>query len=240
RHGIAASEVLDVVGALGGLGAGEILEEARRVPIRVRIADRFRTDPEAIGRIPVTASNGDRIPLALLARIRSVEGPTTIQHEWAKRRIVVQASARGRDVGGFVADAASAIAERGELPPGYYVRFGGQVENLEGARKRLAVVVPTALALIFALLFVTYGRILDAARVFAGVPFAAVGGVLALFLRGIPFSLSAAVGFVALSGVSVLGDMVLVSTIRQYLARGTPLRDAVVLAATARLRPVLI
>lgn len=143
-------------------------------------------------------------------------------------------------MGSFVKEAREEIARRVELPPGYYVRFGGQFENLERARKRLLIVVPVALVLIFVLLYFTYGRVLDAARVFTGVPFAAVGGIAALWLRDMPFSISAGVGFVALSGVSVLGDMVLVSTLRQLLDRGMPLMQAIRQAAEQRLRPVLM
>ncbi len=240
RQGIPARDVLDVVESLGTRKVGEIHEGGRRFPITLRVDDRYRVDPLAIGRILVSAANGDRISLARLTRIRSAEGPSTINHEWAKRRIVVQANVRGRDVGSFVADAMAAIDKKVDLPEGYYVRFGGQFENLERARKRLFIVVPLALSLIFVLLYFTYGRLLDAARVFVGVPFAAVGGVTALWLRDIPFSISAGVGFVALSGVSVLADMVLVSTIRQLLAQGIPLRTAIVQAAERRLRPVLM
>ena len=239
RYGIPAAEVLEVVGALGMREVGRLQEGDRRFPIALRIDDRYRRDPEAIGSILVTAANGDQVPLARLAAIRRVEGPSTINREWAKRRIVVQANVRGRDVGSFVAAARVAI-DRLELPPGYFVRFGGQFEHLARARARLYVVVPIALALIFLLLYFTYGRLLDALRVFTGVPFAAVGGIVALWLRGLPFSISAGVGFVALSGVSVLGDMVLVSTIRQLVARGTAVRDAVEQAAERRLRPVLM
>ena len=146
---------------------------------------------------------------------------------------------RGRDVGSFVRDLDQAL-EAVDLPPGYFIRFGGQFENLERARSRLFIVVPLALGLIFALLYATYGRMVDALRVFTGVPFAAVGGVLALWLRDLPMSVSAAVGFVALSGVAVLGDMVLVSTIRRNLAAGEALREAVERAALERLRPVLM
>ncbi len=147
---------------------------------------------------------------------------------------------RGRDVGSFVDELRTRIAAQISLPPGYYIRYGGQFENLERAQKRLMIVVPLALGLIFGLLYLTYHRLLDAARVFTGVPFAAVGGVLALWLRDLPFSISAAVGFVALSGVSVLADMVLVSTIRQNLAAGLPLGEAIRQAAERRLRPVLM
>lgn len=240
RRGIAAREVLDVVEALGTLQVGDLQEGERRFPITIRLADRYRANEEAVGRILVTAANGDRIPLAKLATIRTIEGPAAVNREWAKRRIVVQANVRGRDIGSFVAEARAAIAHQVELPPGYYVRFGGQFENLERARTRLMLVVPAALILIFMLLYATYGRVLDAARVFTGVPFAAVGGIAALWLRDMPFSISAGVGFVALSGVAVLGDMVLVSTLRQYLDRGMPLMQAIRRAAEQRLRPVLM
>ncbi len=240
RYGIAAREVLDVVESLGTREVGALQEGERRFPITLRIDDRYRESPASIARILVTAPNGDRIPLARLTKIALTEGPTTIHREWAKRRIVVQTNVRGRDIGTFVEEARAAIDREVLLPPGYYVRYGGQFENLERARTRLLVVVPVALALIFVLLYFTYGRVLDAVRVFTGVPFAAIGGIVALWLRGIPFSIAAGVGFVALSGVSVLGDMVLVSTIRQLLDRGTPMREAVEQAAERRLRPVLM
>lgn len=240
RHGIAKDDVLDVVRALGTYEVGELQDGDRRFPITVRIADVYRTDPVAVGRILVTAANGDRIPLAQLATIKTVEGPSTVQRELGKRRIVVQANVRGRDIGTFVAQARRDIDAKISLPPGYYIRFGGQFEHLEAAKLRLMVVVPVALALIFVLLYVTYGRILDAVRVFTGVPFAAIGGVVALWLRDIPFSVSAGVGFVALSGVAVLGDMVLVSTFRSLIAEGLRVDQAVRQAAERRLRPVLM
>jgi cobalt-zinc-cadmium resistance protein CzcA len=188
----------------------------------------------------VTAANGDRIPLSELATIETEEAPTVVNREWARRRIVVQANVRGRDVASFVAEADAAIDRQVALPSGYFVRFGGQFEHLEEANTRLTIVVPLALALIMVMLYFTYGRIRDAARVFIGVPAAAIGGIAALWLRDLPFSVSAGVGFVALSGVAVLGDMVLVSTIRQYVDRGVALRDAVLRAAERRLRPVLM
>ena len=239
RYGIPAHEVLDVVEALGGTEVGELQEGERRFPIAVRIDPKYQT-PGELSRLLVTTPRGERLPLASLARLVTVEGPSTIQREWARRRIVVQANARGRDVGGFVKELSDRIDAELELPPGYFVRFGGQFENLARARARLLIVVPVALALIFALLYATYGRVIDAARVFTGVPFAAVGGIVALWLRDMPFSVSAAVGFVALSGVSVLGDMVLVSTIRRNLDEGLALVEAVERAAVERLRPVLM
>ena len=232
--------MLAVVNALGGIEVGELQEESRRFPIAVRLDEAYRHDEQAVGAILVTAANGDRVPLSRLASIRMEEGPSTINHEWGKRRIVVQANVRGRDVGSFADEAQRAIHERLELPPGYYVRFGGQYEHFESAKNRLLIVVPLALVLILVLLYFTYGRARDVLRVFTGVPFAAVGGIAALWLRDMPFSISAGVGFVALSGVSVLGDMVLVSTIRQLLDEGLPLRDAVRQAAERRLRPVLM
>jgi heavy metal efflux system protein len=240
RQGIPVRDVLSVVEALGTSKVGEIQEGEMRFPIALRIADSYRTDVASLERLLVTAANGDRVPLSRLTNAAVVEGPSTINREWGRRRIVVQGNVRGRDVGTFVEELEHAIAKKVDLPPGYFVRFGGQFEHLERAQARLAIVVPVALGLIFALLYITYRRTLDALRVFTGVPFAAVGGVFALWLRDIPFSISAGVGFIALSGVSVLGDMVLVSTIRQYLARGTPLRDAIEEAAETRLRPVLM
>jgi cobalt-zinc-cadmium resistance protein CzcA len=240
RHGIPARDVLAVVEALGGIPAGELQEEGRRFPIAVRLHDAYRLDEQAVGQIPVTAPGGRSVPLAQLARIGLDEGPSTIQREWGKRRVVVQANVRARDVGSFAAQALEEVGRRVALPPGCYVRLGGQFERYATARDRLLVVVPLALALILVLLWFTYGRLRDVLRVFTGVPFAAVGGIAALWLRDLPFSISAGVGFVALSGVSVLADMVLVSTIRQLLDEGLPLREAVAEAAQRRLRPVLM
>lgn len=240
RYGISARDVLDVVEAIGTRKAGEVREGERRFDLAVRLAKEYRSDPSKLATIPVRSPTGERVPLGRLTTIREVSGPTTIQREWGKRRVVVQANVRGRDLGSFVNEVREKLVEKVELPPGYFIRFGGQFENLERARARLMVVVPVALALIFLLLWVTYRRILDSLRIFAGVPFALVGGVLALLLRGLPFSISAAVGFVALSGVSVLGDMVLVSRVRQLLNRGQPLADALREAAVSRLRPVLM
>ncbi|MBL8744373.1 MAG: efflux RND transporter permease subunit, partial [Myxococcales bacterium] len=240
RHGIAAGDVLDVIEALGSIQVGTMQEHERRYPITVRLDDRYREDPEAAGSVLVKSSSGELVPLSQLAHIELTESPANVQREWAKRRIIVQANVRGRDVASFVAEAKQAINDRVPLPEGYHVRFAGQFEHLERARLRLMIVVPIALALIFALLYATYGRMLDAARVFLGVPFAAIGGVSALYLRGLPFSVSAAIGFIALFGVSVLGDMMLVSTVRQLQASGLATVDAVQEAAIQRLRPVLM
>ncbi len=240
RHGIPARDVLAMARAVGPVEVGSVQEGQLRFPIAIRLDEPFRASPEAVGRLLVSAPNGDRIPLRRLATIELEEGPSTIQRTWGRRRIVVQANVRGRDVGSFVEEARAAIDERVDLPGGYYVRYGGQFEHLQDAQRRLMIVVPVALALIFGLLYLTYRRLSDALRVFAAVPFAAVGGVLALVARDMPFSVSAGVGFVALSGVAVLGDMVLVSAIRDRLARGEELTAAIAGAARRRLRPVLM
>ncbi len=240
RHGIPAHEVLDAIAALGTREVGVLQEGERRFPIAISLDSRYRTDADAVGRILVTATNGDRIPLERLTKIRMTEGPSTINREWGKRRAVIQANVRGRDVGSFVSELREALDDQVPLPPGYYVRFGGQFEHLERARSRLMIVVPLALVLILVLLYLSFRNVMDAATVFTGVPFAAVGGVLGLWLRGIPFSISAAVGFVALFGVAVLNGLVLVSTIRDSLTRNQSMREAIEQAAERRLRPVLM
>jgi cobalt-zinc-cadmium resistance protein CzcA len=240
RHGIAAQHVLEIIESLGPREVGEVREGQRRFGLAVRLDERYTRDAESIGRILVAAPGGQRIPLAQLTKIRVSEGASTINREWAKRRVVVQSNVKDRDIGSFVEEVRRTIDEKVKLPAGYYVTYGGQFENLERARQRLMIVVPIALMLIFALLYVTYGRMLDALRVFTGVPFAAIGGVAALWLRDMPFSISAGVGFVALSGVSVLGDMVLVSQVRLLLGQGYARLDAIREAAVTRLRPVLM
>jgi cobalt-zinc-cadmium resistance protein CzcA len=238
RYGIDAREVLEVVEALGGREVGEVLEGERRFPLAVRLPESFR-DEEVLAALPVTAPDGVRVPLGRLVRFVHEAGPTVLQREWGKRRTVVQVNVRERDLGGFVDEVRERLSTI-ELPEGYWLRYGGQFENLDRARLRLAIVVPGALLLIFGLLFLTYRRVVDALRVFSGVPLALIGGVLALWLRDLPFSISAAVGFIALSGVSVLDDMVMVSRIRQLLDEGRPQAEAIREAALSRLRPVLM
>jgi cobalt-zinc-cadmium resistance protein CzcA len=181
------------------------------------------------------------LPLSRLADVRLIQGPSTITREWGQRRITVSANVRGRDIGSFVAEARRALNDQLTLPSGrYFVEFGGQFEQLQRAQTRLLIVVPVAAALIFVLLYLTYNNIVDALRVFTGVPFGWVGGIFALWLRDMPFSISAAIGFIALSGVAVLDDMILVSYVRQLRQRGLSLDDAVMQAAITRLRPVLM
>jgi len=241
RYGIPAKTVLDLVESLGGKHLGSVYEGQLRFPLVARLPDAVRAGPEASGAILVTTPAGERIPLGLLAKIEVVEGPSTIKREWYQRRIRVSANIRGRDMGSFVAEARQKVAAAVQMPPGRYrVQWGGQFEHLQRAQRRLLIVVPVALILIFGLLYMTYRSAIDALRVFTGVPFAWVGGVFALWIRDMPFSISAAVGFVALSGVAVLDDMLLVSSIRQLRRRGVPLDQAVEEAAMTRLRPVLM
>ncbi|MFZ9862761.1 MAG: efflux RND transporter permease subunit [Gemmataceae bacterium] len=241
RYGIPARAVLDVVESIGSKPVGEVVDGQFRFPLILRLPDAWRNSPESVGSIQLPAATGERIPLSRLVDIQVVEGPSTITREWGQRRIVVTCNIRGRDLGSFVAEAQSAIQKNVSLPPGrYHISFGGQFEQLQRARTRLLVVVPIALILVFVLLYATYGNVMDSIRVFTGVPFAWVGGILALWVRDMPFSISAAIGFIALSGVAVLDDMILVSYVRQLLNRGRNMEQAVEEAAITRLRPVLM
>ncbi|MEX0977955.1 MAG: efflux RND transporter permease subunit, partial [Pirellulales bacterium] len=241
RYGVSAQTVLDLVESIGSKPLGEIVEGQLRFPLVVRLPDAVRASPQSIRQMLIATPSGERIPLERLAKVEVVEGPSTITREWNQRRITVTANVRGRDLGSFVAEARQKIDSSVSLPPGRYrIEYGGQFEHLERARTRLLIVVPVALALIFTLLYFTYHNVVDALRVFTGIPFAWVGGILALWLRDMPFSISAGIGFVALSGVAVLDDMILVSYVRQLRSRGLPLDEAVTQAAITRLRPVLM
>ncbi len=239
RYGVPVGEILEVIDSLGTRKVGQVIDGQRRFDLVLRLGDDARSSAERIGRVLIRTEGGAQVPLSSVADIEVVEGPSTIQREWAKRRVVVQANVRGRDVGSFVGDVRR-VLEGIDLPEGYYPTLGGQFENLERAQTRLLFVVPVALLLIFALLYLTYGRAADALRVFTGVPFGAVGGIVALWVRDMPFSISAGVGFIALSGVAVLGDMVLVSYVVQLLERGRAPLAAIREAAETRLRPVLM
>lgn len=239
RYGIHARDVLDVVAALGGRKAGELWEGERRFDVAVRLAEPWRSEPERLADVWVAAPDGSRVPLGMLTKVEEVTGPTTIEREWGKRRLIVQANVRGRDLGSFVAEVQKKVSTI-DLPPGTFIRYGGQFEHMERAQARLLLVVPLALLSIAALLWFTYRRFWDCLRIFTGVPFAWVGGVLALWCRDLPLSISAVVGFITLSGIAVLDDMVLVSRIRQLEARGMSVADAVRKAALTRLRPVLM
>ncbi len=240
RHGVPASEVLDFIAAIGNIRIGEIRQGQVRFPLSVRLPDEYRSDPERVANLLIPTASRQLLPLSLLADLEIVDGPSTINREWSKRRVVVQCNARGRDVASLVAEARTRIESEIDFPPGYFVRYGGQFEHLERAATRLMFVVPLALSLIFVLLYVTYGRVTDVIRIFMTLPLAAVGGVFALYFRDMPFSISAGVGFVAMSGVSVLGDMVFVSYLRGLLDKGMPMYEAIEQTAMMRLRPVLM
>ena len=240
RHGIAARNVLNVVEAVGGKHAGEIREGQRRFPLVVRLPERDRSDPEALAAALIPGPGGSVVPLGTVTRVIETQGPATIQREWGRRRIVVQCNVRGRDVGSFVAEARRRIAEAVDIPAGYTVDWGGQFENLERARDRLLIVIPIALGLILLLLYLALGKVRDVLIVATGIPLSAAGGVVALALRGMPFTVSAAIGFVALSGVAILNGLVLVTFIQQRLRDGMPAEEAVGEACRSRLRPVLM
>ncbi len=240
RYGVLAGEILEVVDSLGTRKVGEVVEGQRRFDLVLRLGEDARSSAERIGRLLIHTESGAQVPLSALADIEVFEGPSTIQRQWAQRRVIVQSNVRGRDVGSFVREVRHLLRKQLELPEGYYTTLGGQFENMERAQKRLLIVVPVALLLIFSLLYVAYGRAADAIRVFTGVPFGAVGGIIALWVRDMPFSISAGVGFIALSGVAVLGDMVLVSWVMQLLRRGYAPLEAITQAAESRLRPVLM
>jgi cobalt-zinc-cadmium resistance protein CzcA len=241
RYGVSATEVLNIVESLGSFQLGEVFEDQLRFPLVVRLPEHLRTSPEAIGAIEVNTASGQRVPLERLTHLKVVEGPSTITREWGYRRINISSNIRGRDIGSFVAEAQAKIDKEVKLPPGrYHLEWGGQFENLISARQRLMIVVPMALALILMLLYVTYGNLVDTLRVLTGIPFAWTGGIIALWVRDMPFSISAAIGFVALSGVAVLDDMLLVTTIRGLRKTGMGLEKAVETAAMTRLRPVLM
>jgi cobalt-zinc-cadmium resistance protein CzcA len=241
RHGLAAKAVLDQVEALGGKPVGDVQEGQLRFPLAVRLPERLRQDPEAFASLVVTTASGEQVPLSRLAEIKVVEGPAKVQREWGQRRVVIQCNVEGRDVGGFVDEARARVEREVKLPAGRYrLEWGGKYENLQRAQARLTVVVPVALGLIFLLLYITYRHLTDVVLVFTSVPFASVGGLVALWGRELPFSISAAVGFIALSGVSVLNSMVLVTFIRQLRQAGVAKDLAIEQAALTRLRPVLM
>ncbi len=240
RYGVSSEVVLNAVKSVGGISVGEIIEPTRRFPLVVRLPEEYRTDPASLERILIPTASGQRLPLTQLARFEESEGPATIQRDWGQRRIIVQANVRGRDIGSFVEDAQKRITESVPLPNGYTLDWGGQFENLQRAEKRLYIVVPLALSLILSLLYLTFHSFRDALMIFSGVLFARVGGILGLYVMGLPFTISAGVGFVALAGASMLEGLILVSAIRDRMARGMPKREAIEDARLTRLRPVLM
>ena len=242
RYGISVGDVLDTVEATrAGKRVGTVFEGQRRFGLVVRLDDESTRTLDAFRSIPVASPSGASIPLAQLAEVSLDTGPSQISREAVQRRIVVEANVRGRDVASFVREATERMGREVQLPSGYSIRWGGQFENLQAASERLGVVVPFALSLIFAMLFFTFGSARPAALIYLNVPFAAVGGVLALALRGMPFSISAGVGFIALFGVAVLNGVVLVTQIRDLEERtDLALPDVLRRACSLRMRPVLM
>jgi heavy metal efflux system protein len=254
RFGLSLAGVQDVVRtALSGTQAGELFAGDRRFPIVVRLPEPARHDVAALELLPIpiaghrpTGSGSpaepriEFVPLSAVAHIRLEEGPNQVSRENGKRRVVVQANVRGRDLASFVAEARRGIDAKVQLPAGYWLGWGGQFENLVAARNRLSIVVPMALALILALLVLAFGSLRDALVVFSGVPLALTGGVLALAARHMPFSITAGIGFIALSGVAVLNGLVLLSFVRQRMADGLEVEFAIMDGCTRRLRPILM
>lgn len=259
RYGLTLQEVQDTVSiALGGGAAGQLFEGDRRFDIVVRLPEGIRTDIDRLHELPVPlpdgaipATSGLRpkdaaawsagfVPLGEIATLEIAPGPNQVSRENGKRRVVVTANVRGRDLGGFVEDLRAQVAEKVEFPEGYWVAYGGTFEQLISASQRLQVLVPATLLIILGLLFMAFGSGRDALIVFSGVPLALTGGVAALWLRDIPFSISAGVGFIALSGVAVLNGVVMISFIRKLRAQGDPLDESIVDGAVGRLRPVLM
>jgi cobalt-zinc-cadmium resistance protein CzcA len=243
RYGLNIGAVQDTVAtAIGGKAAGTLFEGDRRFDIVVRLPDTSRSDVDAIRRLPVALPGAvvQFIPLGDIATFDFAPGPNQVSRENGKRRVVVSANVRGRDMGSFVGEAQGAIDKAVKVPAGYWTTWGGQFEQLASATKRLQIVVPLALLLVFVLLFAMFGNLRDGLIVFSGIPLALTGGILALWLRDIPISISAAVGFIALSGVAVLNGLVMLAFIRSLRETGTPLAAAITEGALARLRPVLM
>jgi cobalt-zinc-cadmium resistance protein CzcA len=241
RHGINVSDVEETLeAAVAGKEAGQVIQGNRRFDITIRLAQNYRNDAEAIGRITVETPSGANIPLSQLANIESTLGPVQISRENGERRVVIQSNVRGRDLGSFVEEVKREIDAKIKLPVGYHVEFGGTYEHLQSGRARLMVVVPLTFGLIFLLLFTTFGSLKQAALVFTGIPFAITGGILALYGRGMPFSMSAGVGFIALFGVAVLNGVVLVMFINQLRGQGKSVRESISQGCALRLRPILM
>ena len=248
RYGLNIADVQAAIAtAIGGQEAGTLFQGDRRFDIVVRLPDSLRSDLEQLKRLPIALPLGAAaegrarfIPLGEVASLQVAPGPNQISREDGKRRIVVSANVRGRDIGSFVAEATQQLQAQVAIPAGYWTSWGGQFEQLQSATKRLELVVPVALALVFVLLFAMFGNVKDGLLVFSGIPFALTGGIVALWLRDIPMSISAAVGFIALSGVAVLNGLVMIAYIRQLREQGMPLQEAIREGAITRLRPVLM
>lgn len=241
RYGINVDDVQDAVEvAVGGANVGQVFEGIRRFDINLRLQEPYRASARAIGSLLIPAPGGARIPLSQLTTMEPVVGPKQISHQDGQRRIVVQLNVRGRDLGGFVAEAQQRIAERVQLPPGYLITWGGQFENQQRAMKRLSIIVPITVVLIFLLLFGSFNSLKQASLIILNVPFALIGGILGLAISRQYLSVPASVGFIALFGVAVLNGVVLVSYINGLRQEGKPLEEAVYEGTLMRLRPVMM
>tara|TARA_R110002096_G_scaffold14172_5_gene49549 strand:- start:1719 stop:4223 length:2505 start_codon:yes stop_codon:yes gene_type:complete len=241
RYGISIEDLQDLVAsALGGQVVGQFYEGDRRADIVVRLPEALRTNPDWLSNLPVPLPNGGYVPLGEVASSNLTTGFNQVYRENGKRRVVVSANVRGRDLGSFVKDVQRTVRANVEIPPGYWLEYGGTFQQLESATRRLAIVVPVTLLLIVGLLVMALGSVRDATVIFSGVPLALTGGIIALVMRDIPFSISAAVGFIALSGIAVLNGLVLVAFIRDLRIAGHTIDDALIEGALTRLRPVLM
>jgi len=240
QYGVTKSEVQQQLAtALGGRNAGKFYQGDRRADIVVRLEESLRSDVDTLDSLPIRLPDGRSIPLQELADLELINGANQINRENGKRRVVVTANVRGRDLGSFVADIQKAVDESVQVPAGYWVEYGGTYQKLQSASERLSIVVPVTLLMILGLLILALGSFKDAMIIFTGVPLALTGGIAALLLRDIPFSISAAVGFIALSGIAILNGLVMVSFIRELRSEKLSLRDAILEGALTRLRPVL-
>ena len=241
RYGLTVEDVAQSVAiALGGRPAGLVFEGDRRFDVVVRLADATRDDFDQLGALPIVLENGVTVPLRTLADFEVVDGLAEVRREQARRLVIVSANVRERDLGSFVEEAQEGVSAQVDLPPASFIEWGGQYQNLQEAQARLAIVVPICFAVVLLLLYMALGGWVPALAVFSAIPMALAGGVFALVLRGMPFSVSAAVGFIALSGVAVLNGLVMMTAIRQRLESGMPLDEAIADGALARLRPVLM
>jgi cobalt-zinc-cadmium resistance protein CzcA len=239
RLGVSTGEILDIAELLAKREVGEVITDQQRIPLVLRLPDELRTDATALTTITIPTQSGLLLSLHEVVNVQETEGPSTINHEWGRRLIKVQCNVRDRDIAGFVNEARQRIKAEVSLPSGYFIEWGGQFENMERANNRLMIVVPLALILIFVFLYFSLRNVKDVVAIYLGIPLAAIGGILFLKLRGMPFSVSAAIGFIALSGIVVLNGQILVSAIRQHLKCGQSKCQAIHDAAVSRLQPVL-
>ncbi|HTV19613.1 MAG TPA: efflux RND transporter permease subunit, partial [Polyangiaceae bacterium] len=240
RLGVSVRDALDAIEAIGGRSVGEVYEGERRFRLQVRIPSGLRDDIDQVRNLPVSGKSGPLVPLGQIASIQVVDSPASVSREAVRRRTNVEANVRGRDLASFVSDAQARVQSQVKLPPGYVLEWGGQFENLSAATERLATAVPLALGLIFVLLYMAFGQLKPALLIYLNVPFAAVGGVFLLALRGMPFSISAAIGFIALFGIAVLNGVVLLTTIKKLREQGHGPRAAAREGAESRLRAVVM